>query len=221
MNRAILLLLLSLATSLSALGYGREGHEAVGELARQMLQPSARQAVVRILGNDDLAAVSTWADELKQAEKLQGPMADNPEAAGVNAKFPANHRWHFADLSLGTQVYRDNDRFASPDDVVHAINMCIAVLEAAPGVKTDITEAQALKFLVHLVGHIHQPLHCGCGYYEVHGHQVVLITDPDKGANLLRYGENHFKELRTYWGEAPTKRTGLSLLPRFRHYLIP
>jgi hypothetical protein len=31
-----------------------------------------------------------------------------------------------------------------------------------------------------LVGDIHQPLHCGCGYYEVHGHQVVLITEPDK-----------------------------------------
>jgi hypothetical protein len=140
MNRAILLLLLSLATSLSALGYGREGHEAVGELARQMLQPSARQAVVRILGNDDLAAVSTWADELKLAQKHQGPLADNPEAAGVNARFPANHLWHFADLPLGTQVYRDNDRFASPDDVVHAINHCIAVLEVPPGVKTDLTK---------------------------------------------------------------------------------
>jgi hypothetical protein len=37
-------------------------HEAIGELARQMLTPNARAAVIKILGNDDLAEVSTWAD---------------------------------------------------------------------------------------------------------------------------------------------------------------
>jgi len=59
MNRPTLILLLSLPTALTALGYGREGHEAIGALAAQMLRPSARQAIQRILGNDDLAAVST------------------------------------------------------------------------------------------------------------------------------------------------------------------
>ena len=218
MNRAILILLLCFSAAVTALGYGREGHEAVAELARQMLQPSARQAVIRSLGNDDLAAVSTWADELTQAEKHQGPLANNPEAEGLNARFPANHLWHFADLPLGTQLYRDNDRFARPDDIVHAINHCIAILEAAPDAKTDLTKAQALRFLVHLVGDIHQPLHCGCGYYDVHKGQVSLITKPkkaygrpmDKGANLLRFGENHFNELHAYWDDTVTERVGRS-----------
>ena len=55
-----------------------------------------------------------------------------------------------------------------------------ALVRRTPGQRTDLTKADALKFLVHLVGDIHQPLHCGCGYCEVHGHQVVLITDPEK-----------------------------------------
>jgi hypothetical protein len=218
MNRPLPILLLFLATAATALGYGREGHEAVAALAAQMLQPSTRQAVIRLLGNDDLASISTWADELKLAEKHQGPLAGNPEAAAVNAKFPANHLWHFADLPLGTAVYRDNDRFANPDDIVHAIGRCVAILEAAPGTRTELSKAEALKFLVHLVGDIHQPLHCGCGYYEVHGHQAVLVTDPakafglqtDKGANLLRYGDSHFKELHAYWDDTLTERVARS-----------
>jgi hypothetical protein len=163
MKRAALTLALVFAAAATAFGYGREGHEAVGELARQMLRPEARAAVIQIHGNDNLAGVSTWADELKLAEHHQGPLANNPEAVAVNAQFPANHLWHFADLPLGTEVYRDNDKFSNGNDVVQAITRCIGVLEAAPGIKTDLTKAEALKFLVHLVGDLHQPLHCGCG----------------------------------------------------------
>jgi tetratricopeptide (TPR) repeat protein len=130
MNRPICVFALTLATAATALGYGREGHEAVGELARQMLQSSARQAVVRILGGDDLAAVSAWADELKLAEKHQGPLAGNPEADAVNAKFPLNHLWHFADLPLGTQIY-GKESIGSGEDVVHAI-IGVAISELAP-----------------------------------------------------------------------------------------
>ena len=154
MKRAILILALVFAAA-TAFGYGREGHEAIAELARQMLTPNARAAVVRMLGNDGLAAISTWADELKLAEHGQGPLANNSEAVAVNAKFPMNHLWHFADLPLGTTIYRDNDKYASNDDIVHAINRCIGTLEAPPGQRTDLTKSEALKFLVHLVGDIH------------------------------------------------------------------
>jgi hypothetical protein len=101
MKRAALIPVLVLATAATAFGYGREGHEAIGELARQMLRSEARAAVIQILGNDNLAATSTWADELKLAEHGQGPLANNPEAVAINAKFPANHLWHFADLPPG------------------------------------------------------------------------------------------------------------------------
>jgi hypothetical protein len=69
MKRTSLILALTLAGAATALGYGREGHEAIAELARQMLRPEARAAVVQIVGNDSVAVVSTWADELKLAER--------------------------------------------------------------------------------------------------------------------------------------------------------
>jgi len=129
-----------------------------------------------------------------------------------------NHLWHFADLPLGTTVYRNNYRYASGDDIVHASNRCITTLEAPPGQRTDLTKAEALEFLVHLVGDIHQPLHCGCGYYEIQGRQVALITDPekafrhptDKGGNDLIYGKSHFQELHGFWDTTLTERAGHS-----------
>jgi hypothetical protein len=105
-----------------------------------MLQPQARQAVIRLLGNDNLTSISTWADGLELAEKHQGPLAGDPETAGVIAKFPANHLWHFADLPLGTTVYRDNDRVASGNDIVHASNRCVAILKAAPVAKAELSK---------------------------------------------------------------------------------
>jgi hypothetical protein len=70
----------------SAIGYGREGREAIGALAAQMLQPPARQAVIRLLGNDDLAAISTWADELNLAEKHQDFLASRAGAIPITRK---------------------------------------------------------------------------------------------------------------------------------------
>ena len=67
--KIVVLFAFVMATVTNALAYGKEGHEAIGELARQMLTPSARASIQRILGNDDLAGVSIWADELKLAKK--------------------------------------------------------------------------------------------------------------------------------------------------------
>jgi hypothetical protein len=180
MKSAIVCIGIALGHVVNALGYGKEGHEAIAEVARQMLTPSARVAIVRILGTDDLATISTWADELKLAKKHQGPLANDPEAGDINNRFPLNGQWHFIDLPLGSTSYKVNGGFSSTDDVVHAIEHCIAVLESPHGAKMDLTKSEALKFLVHFVGDIHQPLHCASGYYELSGSRPVLIMDPEK-----------------------------------------
>jgi hypothetical protein len=69
-----------------------------------------------------------------------------------------------------------------------------------------MTKAEALRWLVHLVGDIHQPLHVGCGFYrfEPDG-KVVLMSEPDeaaghphdRGGNLLRHEGS--RGLHGYW----------------------
>jgi hypothetical protein len=153
----------ALAAAGSAYPWGAEGHRTVADLARVQLTPPTRAAVIRILGSDDLASVAVWADDLRSVMRHQGPLANDPEAHAFIAKFPRNGSWHYVDLPLG-MAYADDSPFASPDDVVHAIRRCVAVLE---GRSNEMSPLIALRLLVHFVGDIHQPLHAGNGYYDL------------------------------------------------------
>jgi len=138
-------------------------------------------------------------------------LSDDAEARAFNAKFPTNALWHFVDLPLGAKDYREVVAFSSVNDVVHAIRRCIAVLEMAEPRPDDFTKPQALRLLVHFVGDIHQPLHCGTGFYDLSDlTHPVLITDPkqcrgkpnDRGGNDLFFGTEPNQELHALWDDS-------------------
>ena len=192
--------------------WGIEGHKAVGELARTRLSATTRAAIVKILGNDDLADVAVWADEVRDAGRHRGPLVNDPEARAFNQKFPKNPSWHFVDQPLGSTGYTDNGKFSSEDDVVHAINSCIAVLE---GKSARFPPSQALRLLVHFVADIHQPLHASTGYYDLHNPAAPkLVVDPSKvdlttgdhGGNSLYYSKS--QELHAYWDTTLVEKIG-------------
>jgi hypothetical protein len=194
---------LSLGLVSSAWAWGAEGHKTVGDLARARLTPAARAEVTKILGNDDLGAVASWADDLRGAASHYGPLVADADAQSFNRKFPHNGSWHFVDLEVGTPAYDDNGPLSGPDDVVHALNRSISTLE---GTDTGMTKAQALKFIIHLVGDIHQPLHSTSGYYDLSDpdHPKLLVYPAkidaelgDRGGNLLFTAPR--KELHAYW----------------------
>jgi hypothetical protein len=77
-------------------------------------------------------------------------------------------------------------------------------------VTAGMSKRIALRVLIHLVGDIHQPLHCGTGYYDVRNlARPKLISRPseaarfrnteDRGGNQLFYGTGKFDELHAYW----------------------
>ncbi|HTE87889.1 MAG TPA: S1/P1 nuclease [Terriglobales bacterium] len=200
----VLVILFMFLVGNRAFPWGVEGHQAVGELARGLLTNTARQKINAILSNDDLAAVSIWADEVRQAGKRHsGPLVHDPETIKFNQDFPNNDKWHFVNLPLAMPEYTDNGDFSSPEDVVHAINSCIDVLENK---STRFTRIQALRMLVHFVGDVHQPLHVGTGYFSFDNKNMAhLIVDPvqargesdDRGGNDLFYSKSG--ELHAYW----------------------
>ena len=207
MRRTILTFFVWLGFLRVALGWGSEGHEAVGVLAERLISSETRAKVQQVLsqgGDSDLASISTWADNVREAGKGRGPLANDPEAAAFNQHFPHNASWHFVDLPLGTKSYADAKEFTSPDDIVHAIARCIRVLESAQ--PEEMTHAQALRLLVHFVADVHQPLHCVSGYYQLEDtKRPELIRDPqqaaglpsDRGGNDLFYGPKD--ELHALW----------------------
>ena len=177
-----------------ALAYSAQGHKTVAKVAQERLNAKARTGIRKILGSTDLVSVAMWPDELKQAKKKKGPLKNDPEAKRFNKKFPGNGGWHFVNLPLDTSSYKLNGPFSKPDDIVHIIEECIRVLE---GSSIRFTKLQALRFLVHLVGDIHQPLHVGCGYYLFDDQNMArLVTNPaealelthDTGGNILFFG---------------------------------
>ena len=138
----------------------------------------------------------------------EGPLRGNEEALAFNRKFPNSGMWHFVNLPLGTTSYEQITRFALQDDVVHAISRCVAVLESASTKPEDFTKVQALRLLVHFVGDIHQPLHCGTGFYTFsESGTPQLVVDPehalgrpnDRGGNLLYYGASPIQQLHALW----------------------
>lgn len=136
--------------SLPSFAWGPEGHRVVADLARHYLNAKARRSVVQLLGDDDLASISNWADEIR---------ANRHETYG----------WHFVDIpwkaggfSEARDCYKPRGRDpASFSDhhncIVDRIEMFEQVLADPRASRVDRVEA--LKFMVHLVGDVHQPLH--------------------------------------------------------------
>ena len=180
----VVLALLSIAT-MPAYPWGQQGHEQIARLAQTMLTSAALTHVHHLLGTNDMASLSVWADRARQLMKYHnGPLTNSTEAHQFVLKHPDNDKWHFDDLPLGTFKYVYNGRFATNNDIVHSLTNCIAVLE---GNSKFITTTQALRYIIHLVGDIHQPLHVGCGYYTNEAGAARLLKDPndiaDPGAN--------------------------------------
>ncbi|HXJ61996.1 MAG TPA: S1/P1 nuclease [Verrucomicrobiae bacterium] len=190
------------------LGWGDQGHIAIWTVAQAQLTTKARQQVTNILAGDKLAMTAVWLDRAREAtQKGTGPLIGDPEAATFTNAFPSNPEWHFVNLPLAVSSYQDGAAFTSENDVVHRLNFCIEVLENQ---NTHLSKRVALRALIHLVGDIHQPLHCGTGYYDTNNlAHPVLHMDPgsaqplrrneDRGGNQLFFGPGKFDELHGLW----------------------
>jgi hypothetical protein len=135
--------------------WGNEGHRIVARIAMGLLTPAAQAEVRNLLGNDRLDNVALFADDIRNAP----PPRTRPETK----------LWHFADIPLGQQ-FNANARYCnrSPwgDCVVEAIDRFNDVLFndfrdfPTDRLEYDNSREEALKFIVHFVGDLHQPLHC-------------------------------------------------------------
>jgi hypothetical protein len=138
--KTCLSVLLVLCLSSKVFAWGNEGHAIVAQIGEDHLLPNARAAILKLLPNTKLASVASWADAIKQDQQW------------VHTK-----PWHFVNIPDGedyTQAARDPE-----GNVVTAISDMVKVLKNPSSSTAD--KQNALKFLVHLVGDIHQPLHAG------------------------------------------------------------
>jgi hypothetical protein len=198
------------ATVSPGLAWGPDGHKTVGKIAALRINQHTKDKIAGILKpGETLDGIANWADTVKDRIGKHDSDPDTDEFLQDEAHNKNTRDWHFDDLPLGCTSYDTCDGFKPDEDVVHLINICIRTLQGHPDSNQPLSERNALRMLVHLVGDLHQPLHVGSGYINVNGphHSIVIATDPaeilqrhfpkDLGANLLIIdGQNN---LHSFW----------------------
>jgi hypothetical protein len=193
MIRFLLTLLFVCSTS-PAMAWGYEGHEVVALIARAQLTPAVRAKVDAILATDtdtltapDMASRATWAD----AWRSHG----HRETA----------QWHFIDTELDSPNldaacfgYPAPEQPASAgpeqDCVVDKVREFSAELVSPSTAAPE--RLLALKYLLHFVGDLHQPLHASDNH--------------DRGGNcvLVSLGGQRTVNLHSYWDTTVVEAIG-------------
>lgn len=176
MHRPLRTLLLTLTSCLLAnavLAWGPTGHRTIGALADQQLTKKARKAVQHLLGGESLAMASTWMDEVRS-----------------DSSYDHVRDWHWVTIPDGG-TYATSEK-NTKGDAVEAIDRMKALLrsDTVPAPR----KAEALRFLIHLIGDLHQPLHVGRG--DDKGGNDFQVQWMKKGSNLHRVWDSGLIELQ-------------------------
>ncbi len=125
----------------NAQAWGREGHEIISRIATRWIHPATAREAASLLGEGEtLVSISTWADEIRSTR---------PESAP----------WHYINIPLDAHPKGRVWRAHCPPAgcVISAIEDSLRVLRDRSAERAK--RAEALRFLVHFVGDLHQPLH--------------------------------------------------------------
>ncbi|GAC1684126.1 MAG: hypothetical protein PVS2B2_23200 [Candidatus Acidiferrum sp.] len=171
-----------------AQAWGCKGHQTVAYLAEKHLTPEARQMVDALLssnpidpqlkrycgngGLDAMADSATWADDYRSLHSETGP-------------------WHFIDIPLGETSTNVAQFCGAGGCVTQAIQEQLVILKNKNA--SGENRAMALRFLIHFVGDLHQPLHA--------------TTNDDRGGNCVPV---------KYFGRNPHNHGG-SYTPNLHH----
>jgi hypothetical protein len=156
---------LTLLTPSTLFGWGQEGHEIVASLAQTRLTKNAKNGIRSLIGDASLASIANWADEVRP---------DRDET----------YNWHFVDIPKDASGFSDERDCFLPssrhkDAASDHQNCVVDRIELFQKVLSDSNvprdeRIEALKFLVHFVGDVHQPMHA---IGEAAGGNRIAVTE--------------------------------------------
>jgi hypothetical protein len=159
--------------------WGPPGHHIVALLAESRLTPAVRAQVEALLGKDGFVPASTWADDIRKAH-------------------PETYNWHFVDIPIDKPTYqanRDCPATERGDCVIAELVRAQSALRNSAAA-TDV-RAEALRFVIHFVSDLHQPLHA--------------IDNADRGGNDTRVlmADGRLSNLHAIWDSFLIQSRGL------------
>jgi hypothetical protein len=159
------------------LAWNAEGHMLVAQIAYNHLDPQVKSKCDALIavslpgytssGTSNFVTAACWADDFKSS-------------LGTSTN-------HYIDIPISLDGFPTNNVIDDPTNIVAAIRQYIATLQNPTAVLSN--QAIALRYLIHYVGDIEQPLHCSTG---------VTTNSPtgDAGGNFFSLGGGN---LHSFW----------------------
>ena len=181
--------------------WGDQGHKIIGVIAYSRLTPLVKKRVDALLAadKDDLTAAdfvsrTTWADKYRESDRQT-----------TKIRYEATRKWHFADIDIKTgdidgacehhpKLPRGTPASAGPANncVIDKIEQFIVELRNPFIAKPE--KILALKFLMHFIGDLHQPLHAADNNDRGGNDVAVLFAEDIPSTNLHFYWDNYIVE---------------------------
>ena len=157
-------------------GWGGKGHYVIAGIAEAHLSRKAKKEVRKLLDGHTMAYYSTWMDELRS-----------------DSTYAFSYTWHYANVDEG-QTYETMDKEPA-GDVVTATILSIEQLKNKS--LPDSVRSMYLKFLIHLIGDMHCPMHAG-RLSDRGGNSFPVVWKGEK-TNLHRYWDSSVLEDARIW----------------------
>lgn len=141
------------------LAWADMGHGVVGAVAEETMSQQAKDFVRGILGVEPLVVAATWADHVKNDERFAHRDPDPLKRATDDHDF---NDYHFCEIPTGMDY--DSKPNKDVKDCYGIITNSIRMLKDIDGIYSREEKMIALRYLVHVMGDIHQPLHVGNGF---------------------------------------------------------
>lgn len=158
--------------------WNAQGHFLVAQIAWEELQPSVRERVEALVHElDDEWRVYNFTYAANWADRIKG-----------DKRYDAYQSWHYIDLPFSA----DGTATQQPvvQNVVWAIYQAEKALQDPSTAKMD--KSFYLRFLIHLVGDVHQPMHCIDRF-------SAQYPRGDQGGNWYPIDATFADNLHKYW----------------------
>ena len=170
---------LVIAQNLSALGV--TGHRVVAEIAQRHLSAKAKKELIRLIGKESLAMWANWPDFIK---------------SDTTHTWEHASQWHYVNMpgNLNKETFIEQLKGLQGENLYTQI---LAMQKQLKDRSLPLAQRQiALRFLVHLVGDLHQPLHVG--REEDQGGNKITVYWFDKKTNLHSVWDQDLIDFQKY-----------------------
>ncbi len=179
MNSKKYFLLAALPVTFLLISWGVIAHRSIGKIAENHLSKKAKKAVYDLLGTETMPLVSTYADEVRSYNEY---------------KYTAP--WHYVNPPKGLN-YEDFTKYLKDTKEPNVYNALLLMeKDLKDPSKSKADKLFALKFIIHLIGDLHQPMHTG--REEDLGGNKVIVKFRGRETNLHGLWDSGLVEYNGY-----------------------